>query len=270
MKLLYLPALGCLFLHLFAAHVRAYETVVVNVPQDKLETFGDSGSDAPFGILAPTTSRYQQVYNADLFSQVPAGGAQIVGLAFRGDETLRHAWGGVIADLQVNLSTTAKNADSLSPIFAANIGQDDSTVFGRGSLQAEVSAFGGPLGARTFLIRFSHPFVYDPSQGNLLLDVRNFSGGDWQFTGSEKPMLDGFSSPNDGISRVFANDVFAGSATTIDTMGLFTTLVFETVPEPSATLVFLAALGLGSMFLRNPGITGTSQLKGDLDPSPSQ
>lgn len=220
---------------------RAAESAVVNAPEDLVGVWGDTSSDAPFAISSPESSRYQQVYNAELFASLPKGGGQIGAIVFRGDLHDQHYWGGTIANLQINMSVTGKAADSLSPIFSENTGKSDTIVFAPGSLFNEVSANQGPFGATTFIVRLSQPFLYDPSKGNLLLDVRNYSGGQFQHDQFEKPLLNASSSLSDGISRAFANDVNATAATTLDTIGLFTSFDFTLVPEPST--VGLVVLG---------------------------
>src|SRR5262249_5526322 len=81
-----------------------------------------------------------------------------------------------ILNLQVDLSTTAAGPNTLSRVFADNLGRDD-TVLHSGSIRLK-SDFSGPVeGPKAFdvTIHFDHPFFYDPSLGNLLLDIRNFS-----------------------------------------------------------------------------------------------
>src|SRR5678815_4864698 len=77
-----------------------------------------------------------------------------------------------ITSLQINLSTTSKGPDGLSTVFSENIGANETVVFG-----PRPARFGpgSPLPEYTF--QLDEPFFYDPSAGNLLMDVRNFSGG---------------------------------------------------------------------------------------------
>lgn len=51
------------------------------------------------------------------------------------------------------------------------------------------------------VINFTAPFYYDPSKGNLLLDVRNFEGG--TEVPSVDQQLDGTIASDDPVSRVF-------------------------------------------------------------------
>ena len=92
--------------------------------------------------------------------------------------------------------------------------------------------------------RLSQTAVRRPSAGNLLLDVRNFTGGI-----SARP--DASDVDSDPISRVYTNPG-AGAVDTptgfANSSGLVTRF---TVPEPSATGLELAALGtLAALFTR--------------------
>ena len=246
----------CLFL--IGASGHCAEVVIVRAPDDLAHVYGDSASDAPFALWSSDSMRYQQVYSSTTFSSLPPGGGDIRGIILRGDQGARQVWGGKISTIEIELSSTTKPVDSLSAVFASNVGADRTVVFTRGStITAEVFARFGPEQATTFAILFNQPFHYDPSKGNLLLDVRTYAGIDWQYsTDEQKPMLDAADRPNDGVSRVFARDVNAGVAETVDSLGLYTVFSLDVVPEPSS--VGLLLLGTVSLFVlasrsRSPG-----------------
>lgn len=176
------------------------------VPNDWANAFGDAGNLFPLFSSRPI--RYQQVFDASQFSRLNPGGGLINRIAFRG-----HGPGvpftASAPQLQVNLSTTSKTADALSSTFAENVGPDDTQVFS-GPLQAAVTLTGDPTNFEVVL-NFTTPFSYDPSKGNLLLDVRNLQGS------SEVPPndqeLDGTSASGDSVSRVYnLGDASATSA----------------------------------------------------------
>ncbi|HEX4639054.1 MAG TPA: alkaline phosphatase family protein [Chthoniobacterales bacterium] len=192
------------------------------VPNDWANAFGDAGNLFPLFSSQPI--RYQQVFDAAQFSRLNPGGGLINRIAFRG-----HGPGvpftANVPQLQVNLSTTSKTPDALSSAFAENVGGDDTQVFS-GPLQTAVTFTGGPTNFEVVL-NFTTPFFYDPSKGNLLLDVRNVLGAT-EVPPSDQE-LDGTSANGDSVSRVYNfGDVAAASAGKTggvdekDTFGLIT------------------------------------------------
>ena len=166
------------------------------VPNEWSTAQGDTGSVFP--IFSSKPMRYQQVFDAGQFARLNNGGGLINRIAFRG-----HGPGvpfaGTVPQLQVNLSTTSKPADGLSSTFADNVGADDTQVFS-GPFQTAVTFTGDPT---TFEIEinFTTPFSYDPTKGNLLLDVRNLEGGT-EVPPNEQE-IDGTAASDDSVSRVY-------------------------------------------------------------------
>jgi hypothetical protein len=152
--------------------------------------------------------RVQQVYGA---SEFPNGPILIRGIYWRPSPNDGFAFRTVVPDIQVNLSTTSKQPDGLSPVFAENVGLDDQLVF-KGPLKLSShfqNAAGGTKRFNMFL-RLQHPFYYDPAQGNLLLDIHNFQG-------SAASHTDAYGLNGDGGSRAIALDPNATTADFTDT-----------------------------------------------------
>ena len=186
---------------------------------------------SPSSIQNVRSLRYQQVYNAGEFSAL-AGPFVIRQIAFRPNYSSGNAFMGNIASIQINLSTTAKAADQLSPRFSENIGADETIVYSLGPLALSSSDTDlGNAYAFDIVITLTQPFTYDPANGNLLLDVQNFSG-------SYATPLDAQKSPTDGVSRVYATDVNAATGTA-DTLGL-TTQFLSSIGHTVAGTVTLA------------------------------
>src|SRR5437879_3955989 len=100
---------------------------------------------------------------------------------------------------------------------------------------------GPAVGPKDFdiCITLMTPFIYDPANGNLLMDVRNTGGG-------ATTQFDAEETFGDSISRVW-NTSSADATGNPDTLALVTQFSFTpvAVPEPSAYVAFAAgALGL--------------------------
>jgi hypothetical protein len=182
-----------------------YQPAVTNppalvVPAGLAEREGNGAS----GTL-DVSHRLQEAYAASLFPPEPI---LITELRFRPDASLGRAFTAMVSHVEFRLSTTLRPADGLSSTFANNIGPDEGLVFA-GALEVS-SKFSGPAGGPKgfdIVLPLATPFRYDPAAGNLLLDMKNFSG-----SGACK--LDAEGAGGDGASRVLALNVNAsvGSA----------------------------------------------------------
>lgn len=200
------------------------------------------------GLVTPTPLRFQQVYAASEFASLSRP-LKITQIAFRPDAEMGSAFSSTLSDIQINLSTTSKAPDNLSTTFAENVGSDDTVVFNRGSLPVSSADTGPSAGPKNFdiIINFTNPFIYNPSVGNLLLDIRKFSS-------DTTTAFDGAFIPGDSVSVVFAvGDASLATANQpANTFGLATQFTATPVPEPSEALGVLAlgAFGGGSLLKR--------------------
>ena len=124
--------------------------------------------------------RSQELTLASEFDQLPPSYRWITAVALRPDESAflpRHTEYG---DTQYRLSTTDKEQDELSLVFAENVGPDETIVFDRRpyTISVDDASNVGKPGPREFdyVFRFDTPFYYDPNQGNLLSEFRSESG----------------------------------------------------------------------------------------------
>jgi hypothetical protein len=221
---------------LFSVFAATASTIVSPGADTSVE--GGSNNGYPFNLsfFGLSTMRYQQVYNSSEFSG--AGGPMLItGIAFRPDTGTGSAFSSTLSSVQIDLSTTSVNASTLGPVFASNVGLNDTVVF-NGALSLS-SSYTGPLGGpKTFdiVITLTTPFVYNSANGNLLLDVRNFGGGGTtQFDSDVLPPT----------QRVWSGAVGDASGTNIGDTGLITQFIYTPVPEPQ--VVALAALALAAM-----------------------
>jgi hypothetical protein len=186
----------------------------------------ETANGYPFLIkqLPIVSMRYQQVYNASLFTNVDASLFYVTSLNFLiyAKGPAANPW--TITNMQINLSTTARTAGNLSTNFAENVGADEVVVFGPGSFR-----FPGNFTSVRQTIPFAKPFKYHPPLGNLLVDVRIFDGrGPLQVP---SPAFDAYNSNSDEIARLFATNVTASSGSVSDTTGLTTDIRFSPIPS---------------------------------------
>lgn len=211
--------------------VRAINLDIV-VPNALTNTEGNFEFPYPFeGYGRP--SRYQQVYDSSQFSGIRDGGGIISALRLRLNARCTGYYIINISNLQVNLSTTSKGPDTLSPIFVENIGPDETVVVGPGPFHRDMGICSGPLNGperfKDFLI-FHTPFFFDPSMGNLLVDIRNFSGT--RDDGTSDVSFDSHNQTNDSVSSLFVFDVNKPSADWIRTYPYVTQFQIWFEPRP--------------------------------------
>ncbi len=155
---------------LLSASFRAAADAIV-VPKHMETNDFDFGS----GNFRAAGYRAQEAYGAVHF---PTNiGVLITELRYRPDRTFGNAFTTTIENIQFNLSTTTRNAESLSSTFVNNVGYDDTIVFSGPLLLS--SQFTGPANKpKNFdiIVPLTTPFLYNPAAGNLLVEIRNFSG----------------------------------------------------------------------------------------------
>lgn len=185
---------------------------------------------APYGISAGSSARYQEVFPASAFASFGGQPQTIYALQYRREDT-SGPFLSTVFNIEISLSTTSQNGSNLSPTFASNVGADNQEVYS-GSLTLSSTAPDLPQGVRPYdiTIVLQHPFTYDPTQGNLLIDISNFSGGG--------PSL--LAGGMDGLGTVGSANVLATTGS-VYSGGLATRFVAGVLPEPSGLLL------LGSM-----------------------
>jgi hypothetical protein len=159
--------------------------------------------------------RHQQVYDKRLFIGYFIDGFIIQEIEFRIARDA-HTVVTTLPEIEIRMSTTARGEDTLSSIFAENIGEDEAVVYPRAPLYFSSSGFP----SRVVL---KEPFHYYSSQGHLLIEVRNFKTNGLPL---EAPYvvgdLDSRDSLGDRTSRAYASNATAPIADVVDTQGLWT------------------------------------------------
>jgi hypothetical protein len=228
------------------------------------DQLGNSNIIAPFDPWSPT--RTQQVYASTDFSSLK-GPQYIDSIVYQSGQ-----FGAALQNMTIAMSTTNKPVDGLSPVFADNTGSDSQTVY-QGTLPIfSAQPVGRGPGAFNLVINLQHPFLYDPSKGNLLVDITNPSPEKTSFLDGGRPNLVAQDVQGDSTSRVLGyigpyssnnpysvGDLSHGHP---DTLGLVTQFVTggpdpipqpaipPVVPEPNS-LIVLSFVGVSTLVWRS-------------------
>ena len=176
----------------------ATRIIVPNSLQGGLE--GNAFDAWPFSQIG--AGRFLQVFASNQFSLISTGGGQIVGIRFRLDGSASMFEQTTLNYVHIYLSTTERQPDNLSLIFAENAGRDYEhvkTFSGRFNIEKDFQPPAQPF-AIQFL--FDRPFFYHPGEGNLLVDIRS-SGSTLEDTLFP---LDAQDEMGDSISSVWGSD----------------------------------------------------------------
>ncbi len=169
----------------------------------------------------------QQLFPAEWFSNLPKGGALLKGIAFRSDSgpSGQVSWTADVTGVEIGVSTTQKTVDSLSPVFAENVGADRTMLTQAGDTTFLINAFSGSGQVSTFSLGFgsNHDgFLYDPAAGNLLVD----------FKGLRFPFgIDAFITDQNVSVRHKSSDP-TGLTGQLSNIGYVVAFAFYPVPEP--------------------------------------
>lgn len=209
------------------------------VPNGLGDIDGDRSSPYPFlntGIASNNISlRHQQVYDASQFSSIPSNGAYLIWVAFRAD--CAGGYSSSVSNIEVRLSTTLKSPSTLSAVFSNNIGLDERVVYqsARYSVptryRSPVPPYCPPVQSWDGFISFASPFFYNPTKGNLLMEIRHqgMAVGAWE---GVPYLIDASSGGSNSTSRVYGSPATA-TAGNKDNLGLVTYLWFDAGPSLS-------------------------------------
>jgi hypothetical protein len=228
--------------------VNAVELIVPNTP---ISGF-DNG--APFGFNTPV--HYQQSYDASMFSLLGTNGGYITSVAFRGGgNTVLFYY-----PMVVSLSSTPLAVNALSSTFANNIGVDNTIVYSS-TFPIRVFPNGNNLLQFQYVIPFSATFFYNPTNGNLLLDIQITNYVDTHAgTGPPSMKYDGGYPDYPPMCRVFAyGDRYTPAPTNggvFTSSGLITEFGITPVNGPSFKIGEFSLMGTNCICRSTNGAPG--------------
>jgi hypothetical protein len=203
--------------------------------------FGDSSNAYPFSV---GPRRYQQIYSASAFPSVFSKGNTIDKIMFRNEEdpVWDLPYGPTQINLQISLAYAKTKVATASSVFADNIGSNFTVVMDEVIVRSNDGT--GPIAAFDFVLDVANTFTYDPTKGDLLLQVLVRSQEGFTF-------FDAASSSQQSVTtRIWSGGVNATSGNVglgfSDNRPYGLVTQFEFVPEPgTAALLGLAAAILG-------------------------
>src|ERR1700678_357212 len=210
---------------------------------------GNAPAPTPFNFYGSSGSRVQQIYDSSFFP----GDELINGFSFRAfpgaAPSLFFGNSVDISDVVIRLSTTATGANESgslpSATFADNLESDVTTVFS-GALHLATAATGTGPQPFDYTVSFSQPFMYDPADGNLLLDVTIPSGATVSGPGFGFLTFDTVNTIDDGIYSVVNISDGGAASGTPSTAGAITAFSVSSaaVPEPSTWMMMVTGFGI--------------------------
>jgi hypothetical protein len=170
-RTLELACLLALLLHNWCGTQLRSQTIVA--PNELAETDGNTSSTTPTGTDNGTRVMY--MYDASQF-QALSRPAYLTGFALRPDQTIGPS-GPRTGTFKIYVSSTRRSMDQFSTRFSDNIGADNTLVFD-GTLTFSTKNQSGPGNTLQFdyVFPFSTPFLYDPTAGNLVVDLQIIQG----------------------------------------------------------------------------------------------
>jgi hypothetical protein len=216
------------------------EVIRIVSPPSAANSEGDSSITPP-----RTPLRIQYLIPASDFAGLPASHRYIASFNFRSDSTQTQPVDWTMPHEQIWMSTTSAN--SLTSAFDANHGSNKELVFD-GTFTYPFLGSGPAAGPRPFAdgTRLQTPFYYDPSQGNLVIELRDF---DKNYPVPASIDVATITSAN---IRTLLNEGNPNAATGLLVPNVVAPMQFEfVVPEPTTVALIGLALACAAIFRRN-------------------
>lgn len=200
---------------------------------------GNTENCAPF--ICNGWESYQQIYASSYF----AGDTLLTSISFRPDGILGGVFSETFTNALVRFGVTGAPANPAgSGISFPLLPTTGMTTVYSGALTIG-TAFSGPAGGPKdfdITITFTTPFLYHPSDGNLVFDFRNL--GTANFPGGVAKFFDAVDSTSDGVARRYNCLAPAGCGDTIGLVTQFNAGAGTAAPIPEPVSLLLVASGL--------------------------
>ncbi len=146
---------------------------VIVVPNALATNDGNGSATSTVGFASV---RWLHIHDASEFGAL-SGPSFLTQFAYRPDQILGQS-GPRSFTLRIYASTTSRTVAGISTTFAENIGPSNTLVFD-GTVNVTTENLPGPGDTRQFdyVFPFTTPFLYDPADGNLVLDLQIESSG---------------------------------------------------------------------------------------------
>ena len=188
--------------------------------------FTDTEADAFIAPL-PENYRVQYLYDASEFASLPADNNVMTQLSWRPDGDQAGPIAFTSERMIMRLSTTSKSPEDIDGTLDNNVTSEPVVVYDGpwNSTSQATGPAGGPK-AFDFTVDFQEPFIYDPSQGNVLVD--------FTVTGSSADFFGDFTVPLDVPSRGIWTGADPDSPTSTGDVWGGAVIEFVFVPEPTS------------------------------------
>jgi hypothetical protein len=225
---------------LLLAAIRSTQAAEIKIVSPSAYEDIEGESSVPDSCCGPF--RYQQVFPAEDFAALGNKPHWLVGLTFRPDQDVTSPGTVLGPDFEYRLTTMPVGPPNLSMVFDDNLGSDFKHFY-RGPQILVPEVQGAGPGPREFynsdFPAGVTPYLYDPSQGNLLVDAIARQGWSTSPRGDLVPgILTGLGGPPFATQ---GNQRFGA------VVHQFT---FIPVPEPSSLTLLAVMLVLGSLCRR--------------------
>lgn len=205
----------------------------------------ESQNDLPTIPGSEGSFRGQILYEASDFSSL-AGPHLITQFAWRPNGSQSESFIVSSESVLFRLSTSEKTVGNMSSTFDENVGPDEQVVAQNDEpMSIEYPVVGPPGGPMEFTIvsELGNPFLYDPSQGNLLLDFIISSA-------SELP-ADNVAVPDPTLTTKWIAGPAEGTTSLLEFGGIITEFTFAPVPEPCSGVLLCIGLAAGISAIRH-------------------